>query len=95
MVRELENIIERAVILCPGWVLQLTDKLDISSPPLSSAVRTLEETERNQIFKILLRTRWRIEGRDGVAAILGFHPATLKARMHKLGIVRPEIKASG
>ena len=91
-VRELESIIERAVILCPGPVLQLADKLEISSPPLSSAVRTLEETERNQIFKILSETRWRIEGKDGAAAILGLHPSTLRARMHKLGIVRPETK---
>ena len=88
-VRELESIIERAVILCPGPVLQLADKLVISSPQLSSAVRTLEETERNQIFKILSETRWRIEGKDGAAAILGLHPSTLRARMHKLGIVRP------
>jgi formate hydrogenlyase transcriptional activator len=91
-VRELESIIERAVILCPGPVLQLADKLEISSPPLSSAVRTLEETERNQIFKTLSETRWRIEGKDGAAATLGLHPSTLRARMHKLGIVRPETK---
>ena len=91
-VRELENIIERAVILCPGPVLQLTDKLEISSPLLSSAVRTLEEMERSQILKILSETRWRIEGKDGSAAILGLHPSTLRARMHKLGIVRPETK---
>ena len=52
-VRELESIIERAVILCPGPVLQLADKLDISSLPMSSAIRTLEEVERNQIHKIL------------------------------------------
>jgi PAS domain S-box-containing protein len=94
-VRELESIIERAVILCPGPVLQLADKLEISSPPLSSAVRTLEETERNQISKTLSETRWRIEGKDGAAAILGIHPSTLRARMHKLGIVRPETKESG
>jgi transcriptional regulator with GAF, ATPase, and Fis domain len=91
-VRELESIIERAVILCPGAVLQLADKLEISSLPLSSTVRTLEETERNQIFKTLSETRWRIEGKDGAAAILGLHPSTLRARMHKLGIVRPETK---
>jgi DNA-binding NtrC family response regulator len=91
-VRELESIIERAVILCPGPVLQLADKLEISSPPLSSAVRTLEETERNQILKILSETRWRIEGKDGAAAILGLHPSTLRGRMHKLGIVRSETK---
>ena len=91
-VRELESIIERAVILCPGPILQLVDKLEISSPQLSSTVRTLEETERNQILKILSETQWRIEGKDGAAAILGLHPSTLRARMHKLGIVRPEIK---
>jgi PAS domain S-box-containing protein len=91
-VRELESIIERAVIMCPGPVLQLADKLDISSLPLSSVVRTLEETERNQILKILSETRWRIEGKDGAAGILGLHPSTLRARMHKLGIVRPETK---
>ena len=93
-IRELESIIERAVILCPGPVLHLADKLEISSPPLSSTMRTLEETERNQILKILSDTRWRIEGKDGAAAILGLHPSTLRARMHKLGILRPEIKES-
>ena len=91
-VRELESIIERAVILCPGPTLHLADKLEISSPPLSSAIRTLEEAERNQILKILSETRWRIEGKDGAAAILGIHSSTLRARMHKLGIVRLETK---
>jgi formate hydrogenlyase transcriptional activator len=91
-VRELESIIERAVILCPGPVLQLTDKLTISSSSLSSTVRTLEETERNQILKILSETSWHIEGTDGAATILGLHPSTLRARMHKLAIVRPETK---
>ena len=91
-VRELESVLERAVILCPGPVLQLADKLEISSLPLSSTVRTLEEMERNQILKTLSETRWRIEGKDGAAAILGLNPSTLRARMHKLGIVRPEIK---
>ncbi|MEN6473842.1 MAG: sigma 54-interacting transcriptional regulator [Syntrophaceae bacterium] len=93
-VRELESIIERAVILCTGPVLHLADKLEISSPALSSAVRTLEDTERNQILKIFSETHWRIEGKDGAAAILGLHPSTLRARMHKLGIVRPETKES-
>jgi len=93
-VRELESIIERAVILCPGPVLQLADKLEITAPVLSLALRTLEETERNQVVKILSETRWRIEGKDGAAAILGIHPSTLRARMHKLGIVRPVTKKS-
>jgi transcriptional regulator with GAF, ATPase, and Fis domain len=57
-------------------------------------MRTLEETERNQLLKTLSETRWRIEGKGGAAAILGLHPSTLRARMHKLGILRPEIKES-
>ena len=93
-VRELESVLERAVILCPGPVLQLADKLETSSLPLSSAVRTLEEMERSQILKTLSETRWRIEGKDGSAAILGLHPSTLRARMHKFGILRPETKES-
>ncbi len=91
-VRELESIIERAVILCPGPVLHLADRLDNSSPALSSAVQTLEETERNQIIKILSEAKWRIEGKDGAAAILGLNASTLRARMHKLGIIRPQTK---
>jgi len=93
-VRELESVLERAVILCPGPVLQLADKLEIFSIPASSGMRTLEETERNQILKTLSETRWRIEGKDGAAAILDLHPSTLRARMHKLGILRPGTKES-
>jgi len=63
---------------------------EISSLPLSSTVKTLEETERNQFLKTLSEIRWRIGGKDGAAAILGLHSSTLRARMHKLGILRPE-----
>ena len=52
-VREMESVVERAVILCPGPVLHLADKLEISSPLHLSTLRTLEETERNKILKIL------------------------------------------
>ena len=93
-VREVESVLERAVILCTGPVLQLADKLEIASLPLSSTVRTLEETERTQILKTLTETRWRIEGKDGAAAILGLNPSTLRARMHKPGTRRPETKES-
>ena len=90
-IRELENIIERAVILCSGPALQLADKLEVSSLPFSSTVKTLEEMERNQILRTLSETRWRIEGKDGAASILGLNPSTLRARMHKLRIFRPQI----
>jgi len=91
-VRELENVIERAVILCQGPVLQLAEKLE--NPIISSSfpLRTLEETEREQILKTLSETHWRINGQKGAAAILGLHPSTLRARMQKLGIRRPEIQ---
>ena len=91
-IRELENVIERAVILCPGPVLELADKLGTSSCEFSSTVKTLEETERDQILKILSETKWRIEGKDGAATILGVHPSTLRAKMHKFEIVRPQPK---
>jgi formate hydrogenlyase transcriptional activator len=94
-VRELESVLERAVILCPGPALQLADKLEFSFLSQSSGVRNLKEAEQNQILKILSETRWRIEGKDGAAAILGLHPSTLRARMHKLKIVRPESNESG
>ena len=91
-VRELESNIERAVILCQGQDLQLTDKMEILSSTLSSAMMTLEDTDRNQILKILTETKWRIQGKDGAAELLGIHPSTLRARMHKLKVVRPETK---
>ena len=46
---------------------------------LSSGMRTLEETERSQIRKILSETQWRIEGNDGAAEILGLHPEYLES----------------
>jgi PAS domain S-box-containing protein len=95
-IRELEGVIERAVILCVGPVLYLTDELKILSlrPPASpSDKQTLEEVERNQIIKILNETRWRIEGKEGAALILGINASTLRARMHKLNICRPKIQS--
>ena len=94
-VRELESVLERAVILCSGPVLQLADKLEIAPLPVASSIRTLEAVERNQIRKILSETRWRIEGKEGSAAILGLHPSTLRARMHKLGILRHKPESVG
>ena len=89
-VRELQNILERAVILCHGPEFMLSEKLEASSPTLASTVQTLEETERNQILKTLSENKWRIEGKGGAAEVLGINPSTLRARMHKLGIARPQ-----
>jgi PAS domain S-box-containing protein len=91
-IRELESIIERAVILCPGPGLQLMDNLDISPPSVSSAKGTMKEVERQHILQVLSDTGWRIEGKKGAAEILGLHPSTMRARMQKFGIVRPQQK---
>lgn len=88
-IRELESIIERAVILCSGPVFQLAENL-ITSSPNSLPIGTLKDMERQLILQVLSETRWRIEGKAGSARILGLHPSTLRARMHKFGIVRPE-----
>jgi transcriptional regulator with GAF, ATPase, and Fis domain len=87
-VRELESIIERAVILCSGPGLQLAEKLNVSTLSLASAEGTLREMELHLIRKVLAETGWRIEGKSGAAMLLGLHPSTLRARMHKLGITR-------
>ncbi len=87
-IRELESVIERAVILCPGPVLKLADQLETQATS-SSGLKTLEEIDRAQILKTLHDVGWRIEGKNGAADILGLNPSTLRARMHKLQIVRP------
>lgn len=93
-VRELESIIERAVILCPGTGFQLADNLITPTPAETFTGGTMKEMERNLILKILSETGGRIEGQGGAAMILGLNPSTLRARMHKLGIVRPDKKKS-
>jgi len=90
-IRELENVIERAVILSPGPVLRLSLR-DLKSriAPGQNADRhqTLEEVERNHILKTLKETRWILSGPSGAAARLGLNRSTLYFRMKKLGIAR-------
>jgi formate hydrogenlyase transcriptional activator len=85
-IRELESVIERSVILCPGTVLRLVDKLAVPSRKAVSTRSTLRDLEREHILSVLSETRWRVEGVNGAAAILGLHASTLRSRMRKLGI---------
>jgi formate hydrogenlyase transcriptional activator len=88
-IRELQNFIERSVILSSGAVLR---------PPLAELKRcpevqsmgaiTLEEAERDHIRKTLEQTRWVVAGPNGAAARLGIKRSTLYFRMQKLGISR-------
>jgi formate hydrogenlyase transcriptional activator len=92
-IRELQNVIERAVILSQGPVLNVT----LSDLPVPSGadrpneLKTLEEMERRHILDVLDATRWVIAGNKGAAAILGLKRTTLQARMEKLGIRRARI----
>jgi len=89
-IRELQNLIERSVILTSGNVLQ---------PPLaglkgaaedkSLGAITLKDAERDHILKTLEHTRWVVAGPNGAAARLGIKRSTLYFRMQKLGISRP------
>jgi len=93
-IRELENLIERSVILTEGTVLR---------PPLAELTlypeelpqetdNTLEAAERDHIARVLKETRGVISGRHGAAAKLGLKRTTLQSKMQKLGISRQEYK---
>lgn len=90
-VRELENVIERAVINTRGPKLQLAEKLAASQIDAlaNNKWKGLAEVERAYILQVLGETRWKIEGQDGAARILELNPSTLRGRMRKLGIKRP------
>ena len=96
-IRELQNLIERAVIVSHGPVLQIPlQDLDNCTAPRrdNGKDQTLEAAERAHILAILKETRWVLGGACGAAARLGINRSTLQFRLKKLGIVRPDICAS-
>jgi len=108
-IRELRNVIERAVIITQGSTLRLIDDLDsqavelesqkqaIQGEPfgdLISASETLEQTEYNVIFRTLKNVHWKLEGPGGAAELLNIHPSTLRSKMRKLGIERPRYRTT-
>jgi formate hydrogenlyase transcriptional activator len=88
-IRELQNLVERAVIRSAG------DRLDVPVPAPETAAKipeapgTLEDTERALILATLKETRWILSGPRGAATRLGINRSTLQFRMNKLGIERP------
>jgi formate hydrogenlyase transcriptional activator len=93
-IRELQNVIERAVILTKGPVLKvsladLKSKLGDANGH-SNGAATLEEVERRHILSVLEQTNWVFAGPNGAAAKLGMKRPTLQFRMQKLGISRPQ-----
>jgi transcriptional regulator with GAF, ATPase, and Fis domain len=98
-VRELENVIERALILSRGEVLEVAPALlpthaaslttrATTPSPRSERSTSLRDAERAHIIASLERAGWKIEGEQGAAAVLGLRPSTLRSRMRKLGIAR-------
>ncbi|HUA64391.1 MAG TPA: sigma 54-interacting transcriptional regulator [Alphaproteobacteria bacterium] len=101
-IRELRNVIERAVIVSRGGVLdfELPVKLSLSvsasgpvhektaKPDILTDVE-LRQRERDNLLAALKKTDWKIKGASGAAELLGLQPATLKARMKKMGLERP------
>jgi formate hydrogenlyase transcriptional activator len=91
-IRELENLIERAVILSSGQVLRVPLRdlhTHIAPGHNSERSQTMEEVERKHILTTLKETRWILSGPEGAATRLGLNRSTLYFRMKKLGIVRP------
>ncbi len=93
-IRELENLIERAVILSAGPVLRVPlEDLPVRVAPGhvngNGKPRTLEEAERQHILATLKETKGVLSGPRGAATRLGMNRSTLQFRMKKLGILRP------
>jgi len=88
-IRELQNFIERSVILTSGNALHPPlESLRSAAEPESLGPITLEDAERDHIRKTLEQTRWVVAGPNGAAARLGIKRSTLYFRMQKLGISR-------
>lgn len=90
-IRELQNVIERAVINSEGNELRLSDTLrtSVAVKNLSDNFKTIYDMEHDYILQVLKKTRWQVEGGGGASEILGLPPSTLRARMKKYGIRRP------
>jgi formate hydrogenlyase transcriptional activator len=97
-IRELENLVERALILASTSVLSIEPEAlplrregaaSENGVPDSLPTDSLNAVQREHILEMLQKTRWVLEGERGAANLLGMKPATLRHRMKKLGIARP------
>jgi formate hydrogenlyase transcriptional activator len=93
-IRELQNVLERAVILSTAPVLDIPlSDLHLASSTLSdlSSAGTLNDAERRHIIAVLNETGWVLGGKNGADERLGLKRPTLQFRMKKLGIIRPSM----
>jgi len=92
-IRELQNVVERAVISTKGDTLRISKISNDHLPILKSAKKQesnrslkLSEVEKKHIIKVLEECNWRVHGENGAAEILDINPSTLRSRMKKLDI---------
>jgi formate hydrogenlyase transcriptional activator len=90
-IRELQNLMERAVLLSPGTSLRVpvAEILNDSGLNKSDGGNALEQAEREQIVRALRESNWVVGGARGAAARLGIKRTSLAYKMQKLGISRP------
>ena len=84
-IRELENVIERAMVIADGSSLVIKPS-DFSITKTKTTL--LKDVEREHIIKVLDMANWRVRGKNGAAEILGLKPTTLDSKMQKLNIER-------
>jgi Nif-specific regulatory protein len=93
-IRELQNIVERAVVISNPPEIDIDDTVlgNVESFQVREAedAQTLEDVERSHIINVLEDSGWVIDGKRGAAAVLNINPNTLRSRMKKLGIKKPE-----
>lgn len=88
-IRELENIIERAMILSKGNLLDLSHWFPKKNSRLEEeGFKTFVEMQREYIIQALSKTKWKISGENGAAQLLGLNAKTLESKMRKLNIKR-------
>jgi len=86
-IRELRNVVERAMILATGPRLSVHAPRTTVPSEIGSSTK-LDDVQREHIQRVLERVRWRIRGAGGAAELLGLRPTTLETRMSKLGLAR-------
>ena len=89
-IRELRNVVERAVIVAAGPRLTIDPPKTSATVPSWHSSMALVDIERDHIVAVLDRVRWRVRGDGGAAELLRMKPSTLESRMAKLKIQRPQ-----
>ncbi|HVU93991.1 MAG TPA: sigma 54-interacting transcriptional regulator [Puia sp.] len=93
-IRELEHLVERSILMTQGPIIReihlpVDNKENgIAEQPETTAIKSLEDNERDHILGVLRKTKGRIRGKGGAAEILKLPPTTLHSRMKKLGITK-------